>query len=72
MLPSWMEVAESFEVFVSPFTTVMSKYFLTTVPAPSLTFMQIFFVPVPVNLIETEDVEEKSCFVVHVEAEEAL
>ena len=50
----------------------MSKYFFATVPAPSLTFTQIFFVPVPVNLIETEDVEEKSCFVVHVLAEDAL
>ena len=40
--------------------------------ALSLTLTQIFFLPAPENLIETEVVVEKSCFVVHVEAEEAL
>ena len=71
--PRAMLVAETVELLVKPEAlTVTVKYFLTIVPELSLTLTQMSFVPVPVNVMETEDVVEKSCFVVHVEAEEAL
>ena len=73
VLPRAMLVAETVELFVKAAAfTVTLKYFFSIVPEASLTLTQIFFVPAPVNLIATEVVVEKSCFVVHDEAEEAL
>ena len=54
------------------YLTVTVKYFLATVPELSFTLIHTSFVPVPANLIETEVFVPKSCFVVHVEAVEAL
>ena len=68
-----IDVAEIVELLVkAPLVTLTVKYFFSTLPELSLTFTHTSFVPVPANLIDTELVEEKFCFVVHVDDDEAL